>query len=80
MTYTSGTDLGFGGRSSFSITSAGKTLSTAVTIKAPGGTYALADALTTNGGALTLTAGTFDSSSFSISANLRKHIFKIIPS
>jgi hypothetical protein len=49
----------FAGRGSYTVTSAGFSWAKAITIGAPSGTYALADAFTTTG-ALTVSAGTFN--------------------
>ena len=59
----------FSGRGSNTITSAGRTFTTQVTINSPGGSVTLQDAFVTNrdaGTALTITAGTFDANGYNV--------------
>lgn len=69
-TTLSGTEtITFAGRSSHTITSAGKTFTQPVTIAAFGGTYTLQDALTTSG-QLTHTAGTIDANGYNVTCTV----------
>ena len=64
--------LTFAGRGSQTITSAGKTFTQQFIINTPGGSVALQDAFTTNrntGGAILLTAGTFDAQTFNVTVS-----------
>jgi hypothetical protein len=60
--------LTFSGRNTQTITSAGKTLSGAITIDSYGGTVELADALNISSSALTVTNGTFDTKNYNVTA------------
>jgi hypothetical protein len=64
--YTGG--LTFSGRNTQTITSAGKTLSGAITIDSYGGTVELADALNIGSNTLTVTNGTFDTKNYNVTA------------
>jgi hypothetical protein len=66
-TYSSAANLTFSGRGSNTITSAGKTFATSITINCVSGTYTLTDALTTGTG-LTVTSGTFNSANQTITS------------
>lgn len=61
--------LSFSGRNTQTITSAGKTLSGAITVDSYGGTVELADALNIGGNTLTVTNGTFDTKNFNVTAS-----------
>lgn len=60
--------LSFSGRNTQTITSAGKTLSGAITIDSYGGTVELADALNIGANVLIITNGTFDTKNFNVTA------------
>jgi fibronectin-binding autotransporter adhesin len=60
--------LTFSGRNTQTITSAGKTLSGAITIDSYGGTVELADALSIGSNTLTVTNGTFDTKNYNVTA------------
>jgi hypothetical protein len=60
--------LSFSGRNTQTITSAGKTLSGAITIDSYGGTVELADALNIGANTLTITNGTFDTKNYNVTA------------
>jgi len=60
--------LSFSGRNTQTITSAGKTLSGAITIDSYGGSVELADALNIGSNTLTVTNGTFDTKNFNVTA------------
>jgi hypothetical protein len=60
--------LTFSGRNTQTITSAGKTFSGGITIDTYGGTVELADALNIGTNTLTVTNGTFDTKSYSVTA------------
>jgi len=60
--------LSFSGRNTQTITSAGKTLSGAITIDSYGGTVELADALNIVANVLTITNGTFDTKNYNVTA------------
>ena len=60
--------LSFSGRNTQTITSAGKTLSGAITVDSYGGTVELADALNIVANVLTITNGTFDTKNFNVTA------------
>jgi len=72
LTYSTGMTLAgtatttLGGRSTHTLTTAGKTLLQGVTINAPGGTYNLQDAYNATA-RLTVSAGTFNSNDFNLS-------------
>lgn len=69
MTISGTQILTFSGRNSCTITNAGRTFTQPITIAAPGGTYALQDALISNG-ALQVNNGTFDAKNGSVNANV----------
>jgi hypothetical protein len=60
--------LSFSGRNTQTITSAGKTLSGAITVDSYGGTVELADALNIVANVLTITNGTFDTKNYNVTA------------
>ncbi len=60
--------LSFSGRNTQTITSAGKTLSSAITVNSYGGTVELADALNIGSNSLAVTNGTFDTKNFNVTA------------
>ena len=71
-TLTGTNTMTFAGRGSQTITSAGKTFTQQFIINTPGGSVALQDAFTTNrntGGAILLTAGTFDAQTFNVTVS-----------
>jgi hypothetical protein len=61
--------LSFSGRNTQTITSAGKTLSGAITVDSYGGTVELADALNIVANVLTITNGTFDTKNYNVTAS-----------
>ena len=60
--------LTFSGRNTQTITSAGKTLSGAITVDSYGGSVELADALNIGSNTLTVTNGTFDTKNYNVTA------------
>lgn len=70
MTLTSTQAMTLGGRSSYTLTSAGKSFGSNVNFNTPGGTYTLQDALTLVGASNTLqvNSGTFTANNFSVTA------------
>lgn len=66
MTLSGSNSFTFSGRGAQTITSAGRVFSGALFVSAPGGSYVPQDALNTNGGSFTLTAGTFDCSTTNV--------------
>lgn len=56
----------FGGRSTHTLTSAGKSFGSTTTFQGIGGSYTLQDAFTETAGTLTVLAGTFDTNNFSV--------------
>lgn len=69
MTISGVQALTLSARSSKTITSNGQSFTQSVTVTAPSGTYTLADAFSTAGILSTVTAGTFISANFSVSAS-----------
>ncbi len=71
MTISGTQTLTLAGRSSYSLTSAGKNWTQNITLNAPNGTYSLNDALTASAGVMNLlfTNGSFISNNFNITAN-----------
>lgn len=67
MTFSGGSTWNFYGRSNHTITSAGKTFAWTVRVIGPGGTYTLADALT-SANLLSVDGGTFTDAGFSVTA------------
>lgn len=65
MSLTTAQTLTLRGRGSHTITSAGKTIPSAVTVMAPGGTYTLQDAFSASG-VLSLTNGGLDANNFNV--------------
>jgi len=65
-TYTGATGFIFSGRTIQNFTSSGKTYTGIISINSPGGSLRLMDAMTTNGGFGTLTAGTLDCNGYSL--------------
>lgn len=66
MTMTGSSGITFGGRGSFTVTSAGQVWGGMVTFNAPGGAYSLNDALANNSASLALINGTFTTNNFNI--------------
>jgi fibronectin-binding autotransporter adhesin len=56
----------FSGRTSQTLTSAGQTFTGGVTVNSPSGSLTLQDAFTSNATSLTLTSGTFDANTYSV--------------
>jgi hypothetical protein len=68
ITYTGSGTLFFSGRNTQVITSAGKTFTSQINVNSFGGTVELASALSMGGSQLTITAGTFDTKNYSVTA------------
>jgi len=69
MTISGTQTLTFGGRSTYTITSASKTWTMALNFTAPSGTYTLQDAMTSNNGICSLNNGTFNANNQSVTFN-----------
>lgn len=70
MTVSGTQPITWAGRSTQTVTFAGKTLNAAVTINAVGGTYTMQDALTMNASQFTHNFGTFDANVFNVTFGL----------
>ncbi len=68
VTMSNASPLTFSGRSTQTITSAGKTFSGNITVDSFGGTLQLADALNIGTNTITVTNGTFDTKNYSVTA------------
>jgi hypothetical protein len=67
-TLSGANEITFSGRSTQTITSAGKTFSGSIAVNSYGGTVQLADALNLGSNDLTVTSGTFDTKNFTVTA------------
>lgn len=68
ISYSTGVDLTFAGRTTQAIVTAGKTLSFGVTLNSPSGTLNLSDALTTSSArSISITNGTFNTNNYTVS-------------
>jgi hypothetical protein len=68
VTVSSGTTQTFSGRGTQTFTSAGKTITFAITVDKPAGAFELGDATTTSS-SITLTRGTFDAKNYNLTCN-----------
>jgi len=66
---TGGSNITFAGRNTQTITSAGKTFGSSITIDSFGGTVQLADALNIGGNFITVTNGTFTTNGYAVTAS-----------